>query len=155
MTFSLPLPSCILNSSTQKSLKLFRRKWYAMYLIRKKGSNNNEKQNKNWNKTVSQISNCHFLLLSFYQGYVKGEESLMQIFFETSTTHSFFNWWTFTETANQNYFRSAILASSLGPWKSSGKPFYWSQLTAHFFVLVCFFLEYFSFYFIEGAQFKY
>ena len=72
MTFSLPLPSCILNSSTQKSLKLFRRKYDAMYLIRKKGGNNNKKQNKNWNKTVSQISNCHFLLLSFYEGYIKG-----------------------------------------------------------------------------------
>ena len=72
MTFSLPFPSCILNSSTQKSLKLFRRKYDAMYLIRKKGGNNNKKQNKNWNKTVSQISNCHFLLLSFYEGYVKG-----------------------------------------------------------------------------------
>ena len=31
---------------------------------------------------------------------------------------------------------SRALARVLRPWKSSGKPFYWLRLTAHFFVLV-------------------
>ena len=37
-------------------------------------------------------------------GMAKREESVVQIFYETSAAH-FFGWLTFAESANQNYFR--------------------------------------------------
>ena len=37
-------------------------------------------------------------------GKEKRKESLIQTFYETSTAH-FFDWLTFAESANQNYFR--------------------------------------------------
>ena len=38
-------------------------------------------------------------------GKAKRKESLIQTFYETSSAH-FFDWLTFAESANQNYFRS-------------------------------------------------
>ena len=37
-------------------------------------------------------------------GKAKRKESLVQTFYETSSAH-FFEWLTFAESANQNYFR--------------------------------------------------
>ena len=37
-------------------------------------------------------------------GKAKRKENLVQTFYETSSTH-FFDWLTFAESANQNYFR--------------------------------------------------
>ena len=37
-------------------------------------------------------------------GMAKRKESLIQTFYETSAAH-FFDWLTFAESANQNYFR--------------------------------------------------
>ena len=85
----------------------------------------------------------------------------------------FFYWWTFTETANQNYFRSAILASSRACSTAVEEQWKAILLTAInctflrscvLMAINCTFLrscvlfldvEYFSFYCIEGAQFKY
>ena len=85
----------------------------------------------------------------------------------------FFYWWTFTETANQNYFRSAILASSRAcstAVKEQWKAILLTAINCTFLrscvlmAINCTFLrscllfldvEYFSFYCIEGAQLKY
>ena len=69
-------------------------------------------------------------------------------------------WWTFTETANQNYFRSAILASSRAcstAVKEQWKAILLTAINCTFLRSCVLFLdvEYFSFYCIEGAQFKY
>ena len=83
---------------------------------------------------------------------------------------TFFYWWTFTETANQNYFRSAILASSRAcstAVKEQWKAILLTAINCTFLrscvlmAINCTFLrscvlfldvEYFSFYCIEGAQ---
>ena len=72
----------------------------------------------------------------------------------------FFYWWTFTETANQNYFRSAILASSRAcstAVKEQWKAILLTAINCTFLRSCVLFLDvkYFSFYCIEGAQFKY
>ena len=38
-------------------------------------------------------------------GKAKRNDSLLKTFYEMSTAHHFFDWLTFAESANQNYFR--------------------------------------------------
>ena len=47
------------------------------------------------------VSHCN----NIPAGKAKRKESLIQTFHETSAAH-FFDWLTFAESANQNYFRS-------------------------------------------------
>ena len=45
-------------------------------------------------------------------GTAKRKESLIQTFYETSAAH-FFDWLTFAESANQNYFRSLFFSMQI------------------------------------------
>ena len=45
-------------------------------------------------------------------GKAKRKESLIQTFYETSAAH-FFDWLTFAESANQNYFRSLFFSMQI------------------------------------------
>ena len=46
-------------------------------------------------------------------GKAKRKESLIQTFYETSAAH-FFDWLTFAESANQNFFRFLLLLLDVG-----------------------------------------
>ena len=70
-----------------------------------------------WYRSFGRVITWDQALFSFrFENYIpagkaKRKESLIQTFNEMSAAH-FFDWLTLAESANQNYFRSAILASS-------------------------------------------
>ena len=86
----------------------------------------------------------------------KRKESLMQILFETRLSPTSFDWLTFTETANQNLFRATReLSRAFYGCERTGEAILFIPVNCTFLRSCVPFSEYFSFYFIEGSQFKY
>ena len=89
-------------------------------------------------------------------GRAKRKEGLIQIFFETRLPPTFFDWLTFTETANKNLFRATReLSRAFYGCERTGEAILFIPFNCTFLRSCVPFSEYFSFYFIEGSQFKY
>ena len=89
----------------------------------------------------------------------KGEtkrESDTNLLWNASTAHFFFDWLTFTETANKNLFRATReLSRAFYGCERTGEAILFIPFNCTFLRSCVPFSEYFSFYFIEGSQFKY
>ena len=129
VTFSLPSPSSVLK--------------FADVNTAREGTWKKTECQSDFKRQFNLISGSFSFRLvnKILAGKAKRKDSLMQIFFETSTAHFFWliDFYRNSQSELLPFRDTHELSRVLWLWKSSRKPFHLSPLTAHFFVRVYFF----------------